>query len=160
MPAPTRATGGRWATLTSTAVRKRIALTLSPALAFLGLLLAPALPAEAAVSCNYSNNGSITVTVPVNGGTDTLFGEEFAGHYSGNTVVPSSTRVTSAGEEAQCLLKRAGYDPGGIDGVFGSHSQAAARAFQSDMNTIFGAGLSVDGGVGPHTWPWLRWWSQ
>jgi peptidoglycan hydrolase-like protein with peptidoglycan-binding domain len=83
----------------------------------------------------------------------------FAGHYSGVTQEPSTTQVTSAGLEAQCLLVRYGdYDPGPIDGVFGPRSQAATRAFQAEMNAAFAAGLSVDGMVGPQTWPWLRWY--
>ncbi|WP_424849350.1 peptidoglycan-binding domain-containing protein [Streptomyces sp. SAI-129] len=48
-----------------------------------------------------------------------------AGHYSGTTVQPSSASVTAAGKEAQCLLKYHGYDPGTVDGIFGSKSQAA-----------------------------------
>lgn len=151
---------GRWAARVAGAVRRRFALTLAPAVAVFGLMLTPAVPAHASVSCNYSDNPNITVTVSVSGGTATLFGEEFAGHYSGNTVSPSTTQDTSSGEEAQCLLIRAGYDPGPLDGVFGPRSQAAARAFQSDMNSLFGAQLAVDGIPGPHTWPWLRWWSQ
>jgi peptidoglycan hydrolase-like protein with peptidoglycan-binding domain len=55
--------------------------------------------------------------------------------------VPSTTQDTSAGEEVQCLLKRAGFDPGTVDGVFGPHSQAAARAFQTAMNNKYGAEL-------------------
>ena len=64
MPAATRTSAvGHWAALTSTAVRKRIALTLSPALALFSLLLAPAMPAQAA-TCAYSDNPTILVTVP------------------------------------------------------------------------------------------------
>src|SRR5437867_3169994 len=104
MPAATRTSAvGHWAALTSTAVRKRIALTLSPALALFSLLLAPAMPAQAA-TCAYSDNPTILVTVPTTlVGPLVLVGEEFAGHYSGNTAVPSKTRATSAGVEAQCL---------------------------------------------------------
>jgi hypothetical protein len=99
--------------------------------------------ASVLATCNYS----------------TRDGLGYAGHYSGVTQEPSRTQVTSAGVEAQCLLVRYGdYDPGPIDGVFGSRSQAATRAFQAEMNAAFGAGLSVDGMVGPNTWPWLRWY--
>jgi hypothetical protein len=86
-----------------------------------------------------------------------LSGFEYAGHYDGLTAVPSTTRSTSAGSEAQCLLVRDGYNPGPIDGIFGSQSRAATRAFQSDMNDHDSAGLSVDGLPGPQTWKWLRW---
>jgi hypothetical protein len=102
-----------------------------------------AVDAGVLATCNYS----------------TVNGQGFAGHYSGVTQEPSTTRVTSAGLEAQCLLVRYGdYDPGPIDGVFGPRSQAATRAFQAEMNAAFGAGLSVDGMVGSQTWPWLRWY--
>src|SRR5690348_13603555 len=154
MSVATPTIGGRWS-----GVRRGLALLLSPALAVLALLVVPAVPA-AAVGCSFSDHTGTNVTVSTPSGPATLFGQEFAGHYSGNTVVPSKTQVTSAGEEAQCLLNRAGYNTQGIDGVFGMHSQAAAHAFQSDMNAAFGAGLSTDGQVGPKTWPWLRWWSQ
>jgi hypothetical protein len=94
-------------------------------------------------------------------GNTTYVGRGYAGHYSGLTAVPSKTQVTSSGVEAQCLLARYGdYNPGGIDGVFGSNSQRAMKAFQTDMNDIFGAGLSEDGMPGPQSWKWLRFWEQ
>ncbi|MFF3202830.1 peptidoglycan-binding protein [Streptomyces sp. NPDC002962] len=52
--------------------------------------------------------------------------------------------------EAQCLLRRAGISPGGIDGMFGPLTQRAVKAFQTR------AGLAVDGTVGPLTWKALR----
>lgn len=52
--------------------------------------------------------------------------------------------------EAQCLLRRAGISPGGIDGMFGPLTQRAVKAFQKR------SGLDVDGMVGPHTWKALR----
>ena len=52
--------------------------------------------------------------------------------------------------EAQCLLRRAGFSPGGIDGDFGPLTLAAVKALQKH------AGLDVDGMVGPHTWKVLR----
>jgi hypothetical protein len=109
-----------------------------------------------AVSCSYSVNWSQYFLH--NG--DEFLGYAYAGHYGGLNVVPSTTQVTSAGEEAQCLLKKAGYDPGTIDGVFGSHSQAAMHQFQTDLNTYHGAGLATGPGQdlpGPNSWKWLRW---
>ena len=137
--------------------RRRIALAVSPLLAVLALMLAPAAPAEAAYSCHYTNNPNIRLTLPSVTGTQTIAGQEFAGHYGGNTVVPLTTGVSAAGIEAQCILLKAGFNPGTIDGVFGPNSQAAARAFQVHANNFFGAELAVDGLPGPHTWPWLRW---
>ncbi|MFF6982598.1 peptidoglycan-binding protein [Streptomyces sp. NPDC008343] len=52
--------------------------------------------------------------------------------------------------EAQCLLRRAGISPGGIDGIFGPLTEAAVRGAQQR------AGLVVDGIIGPHTWKALR----
>ena len=52
--------------------------------------------------------------------------------------------------EAQCLLRRAGISPGGIDGIFGPLTEAAVRRAQQR------AGLVVDGIVGPQTWKALR----
>lgn len=52
--------------------------------------------------------------------------------------------------EAQCLLRRAGISPGGIDGIFGPMTERAVKRMQQR------AGLVVDGIVGPHTWKALR----
>ncbi|MEU3980427.1 peptidoglycan-binding domain-containing protein [Streptomyces sp. NPDC026672] len=52
--------------------------------------------------------------------------------------------------EAQCLLRHRGFDPGGIDGVYGRNTTRAAKRFQEK------AGLPPDGIVGPHTWQALR----
>lgn len=146
---------GRWAALLSTAARRRLAaMIVSPTLAVLGVLAVPAVQAEA-YGCTYSfHNTQITVHDP--NGNFTLNGLEFAGHYSGETVVPLTNGVSASGIEAQCLLRRAGYNPGTIDGIFGPNSQAAARGLQSFVNNNFHAGVSVDGLPGPQTWPWIR----
>ncbi|MGW1725824.1 peptidoglycan-binding protein [Streptomyces sp. NPDC002306] len=52
--------------------------------------------------------------------------------------------------EAQCLLRRAGISPGGIDGMFGPLTQRAVKAMQKR------SGLVVDGMIGPRTWKALR----
>ena len=49
----------------------------------------------------------------------------------------------------QTALTRAGYEPGAIDGVFGSRTEAAVIAFQRVM------GLNQDGVVGSKTWEYL-----
>jgi peptidoglycan hydrolase-like protein with peptidoglycan-binding domain len=46
----------------------------------------------------------------------------------------------------QQLLSQAGYDPGGVDGVFGDGTLQAVRNFQNDQ------GLAADGIVGAATW--------
>ncbi|MFF3910791.1 peptidoglycan-binding protein [Streptomyces sp. NPDC001848] len=52
--------------------------------------------------------------------------------------------------EAQCLLRRAGFAPGGVDGVYGPLTERAVKDLQKR------AGLPADGIVGPHTWKALR----
>jgi peptidoglycan hydrolase-like protein with peptidoglycan-binding domain len=48
--------------------------------------------------------------------------------------------------ELQVALQETGNDPGPIDGVFGSQTEAAVKAFQAER------GITVDGIVGPITW--------
>jgi peptidoglycan hydrolase-like protein with peptidoglycan-binding domain len=48
--------------------------------------------------------------------------------------------------ELQVALQETGNDPGSIDGVFGSQTEAAVKAFQAER------GITVDGIVGPITW--------
>jgi len=151
---------GRWAAIASALARKRLALAVAPVLALFGVLAAPTLTVEAAFGCSYSDHTGTAVTANDPGGTFVLQGQEFAGHYSGNTVVPLTGGVSAAGIEAQCLLRQAGYSPGTIDGIFGPNSQAAARSLQSFVNNNFRAGISVDGLPGPQTWPWIRFLSQ
>ncbi|MFI5798809.1 peptidoglycan-binding protein [Streptomyces sp. NPDC051677] len=52
--------------------------------------------------------------------------------------------------EAQCLLRRAGISPGGIDGMFGPLTRRAVKAMQKR------SGLEDDGIIGPLTWKALR----
>jgi transcriptional regulator with XRE-family HTH domain len=52
--------------------------------------------------------------------------------------------------EAQCLLRYKGFDPGGVDGVYGPNTTRAVKRLQN------GAGLPPDGLVGPNTWQVLR----
>lgn len=52
----------------------------------------------------------------------------------------------SAVQTLQARLQALGFDPGPIDGVFGSMTDSAVRAFQRARN------LQADGIVGPQTW--------
>jgi hypothetical protein len=115
---------------------------------------APAAPATVAASCdNYRSDSSIAFTFK---GRE-FRGAAFFGYYSGNTVTPSGSQVTSSGLEAQCILWFTGFNPGAIDGVFGPNSRAAMADFQRFMNSHFASGLRVDGWPGPQSWKWLRW---
>ena len=58
-------------------------------------------------------------------------------------------KMGSTGEavrQLQQALKDLGYDPGAVDGQFGSKTEAAVKTFQRDRN------LPVDGIVGEVTW--------
>jgi transcriptional regulator with XRE-family HTH domain len=74
--------------------------------------------------------------------------------YAGNSRTDKATvAYGDAGPgvaEVQCLLRRAGVSPGGIDGMFGPLTRGAVVRFQKR------AGLIGDGIVGPHTWKALR----
>jgi peptidoglycan hydrolase-like protein with peptidoglycan-binding domain len=47
---------------------------------------------------------------------------------------------------AQSRLSLAGFDTGGVDGVFGPKTEAGVKALQK------ATGIAVDGIVGPETW--------
>ena len=66
--------------------------------------------------------------------------------------IPKPKHVVRKGDkggevtEIQSILSSLGYDCGAIDGVFGSRTLAAVKAFQQDH------GLTPDGVVGTNTW--------
>ncbi|HZK38380.1 MAG TPA: LysM peptidoglycan-binding domain-containing protein [Clostridia bacterium] len=65
------------------------------------------------------------------------------------TVQCPTLRIGSRGasvQQLQQLLRNEGYDPGPIDGIFGSRTQSAVMAFQRDTH------IAVDGIVGIQTW--------
>ena len=88
------------------------------------------------------------------------------GQAEGNTVVTAPTQTTTATTESkamtmntlrkgskgtqvkvlQFLLNEGGYNAGNTDGIFGTNTQTAVKAFQQ------AAGLSVDGIAGKNTW--------
>lgn len=52
----------------------------------------------------------------------------------------------------QRILVNKGYNPNGIDGIFGPGCEIAVKNFQSDNTDLDGKKLVVDGCVGPKTW--------
>ncbi|MFJ8546696.1 peptidoglycan-binding protein [Streptomyces sp. NPDC093586] len=134
-----------------TATRKRLSLMV--ATAALGTVLA--VPATA-VAAEQATDAAVSAQA-YSCNIKNVNGQKRAGYYSGNTTVPSSTKVTNAGIEAQCILKAMGYPTGTVDGVFGTNSKAAMRKFQGDVNKVYGRKvLDVDGLPGPKSWPYLR----
>jgi hypothetical protein len=67
---------------------------------------------------------------------------------TGTTARPTLRRGStgSAVRELQSALQRAGHNPGTVDGIFGSQTEAAVRSFQAAQS------LTVDGIVGAQTW--------
>jgi peptidoglycan hydrolase-like protein with peptidoglycan-binding domain len=100
---------------------------------------------------------SSTGSLPASGATPTYTCriQRTDGHwYAGNSRTQDAILAQGlAGPdvaEAQCLLRRAGFSPGGIDGVYGPLTERAVKDLQKR------AGLPPDGIVGPHTWGALR----
>ncbi|MGN9761674.1 peptidoglycan-binding protein [Streptomyces sp. SD31] len=77
-------------------------------------------------------------------------GRWYAGHSRTQDAVLGNGHAGPEVAEAQCLLRRAGISPGGIDGIFGPMTERAVKEAQKR------AGLVVDGVIGPHTWKALR----
>ncbi|MFI8193064.1 peptidoglycan-binding protein [Streptomyces sp. NPDC085946] len=77
-------------------------------------------------------------------------GRWYAGHSRTRNAVLAEGHAGPEVAEAQCLLRRAGFSPGVVDGIFGPLTRRAVRQAQQR------AGLVVDGIVGPHTWKALR----
>ncbi|MFC1418113.1 peptidoglycan-binding protein [Streptacidiphilus cavernicola] len=74
--------------------------------------------------------------------------------YAGNSsTVTDPLQVDMYGPkvaELQCLLQRAGFSPGGVDGNFGPLTETAVLQAQKALH------LDIDGQVGPKTWAALR----
>jgi transcriptional regulator with XRE-family HTH domain len=74
----------------------------------------------------------------------------YAGHSTTLTDTYHVGVTVEAVAEVQCLVRRHGFDPQGIDGSFGPNTRAAVQRFQRSR------GLAADGIVGPMTWRELR----
>ncbi len=71
--------------------------------------------------------------------------------FSGSSDKYNLLRVSGvSGTDVQKALKRAGYDPGPVDGRLGKKTKSAIKAFQK------GQGLTADGIIGEKTWSALR----
>ncbi|MCX5264510.1 peptidoglycan-binding protein [Streptomyces sp. NBC_00199] len=79
-----------------------------------------------------------------------LDGRLYAGHSTTLTDQYGVGATVEAVAEVQCLVRRHGFDPKGIDGSFGPNTRAAVQEFQRSH------GLDADGIVGPMTWRELR----
>jgi putative peptidoglycan binding protein/helix-turn-helix protein len=74
----------------------------------------------------------------------------YAGHSRTRNTLVGHGHAGPQVTEAQCLLRRAGVDPGKIDGIFGPLTQRAVRQVQRQ------AEVPADGIIGVHTWKILR----
>ncbi|WP_405772751.1 peptidoglycan-binding protein [Streptomyces sp. NBC_01538] len=77
-------------------------------------------------------------------------GRWYAGLSRTTDILLSNTHVGLEVAEAQCLLDRAGTEPGEIDGVFGPKTWRAVERMQEQ------SGLVVNGVIDPPTWQALR----
>ncbi|GGT61296.1 hypothetical protein GCM10010243_45020 [Streptomyces matensis] len=77
-------------------------------------------------------------------------GRWYAGLSRTSDILLSNTQVGLEVAEAQCLLRRAGAEPGDVDGVFGPKTRRAVERMQRQH------GLIVNGVVDPPTWQALR----
>lgn len=69
-------------------------------------------------------------------------------HKSSDTEISVLSKIGSRGDEVRKIqkkLKELGYYTGSVDGIFGSNTQKAVKAFQRNC------GLTVDGIAGPKT---------
>ncbi|MBP5859242.1 peptidoglycan-binding protein [Streptomyces scabiei] len=74
----------------------------------------------------------------------------YAGHSTTLADEYGVGTTVEAVAEVQCLVKKHGFDPKGIDASFGPNTKAAVQRFQRSR------GLEDDGIVGPMTWRELR----
>lgn len=77
-------------------------------------------------------------------------GRWYAGHSRTLDAILANGHSGQKVVEAQCLLRRAGFSPGDIDGIYGPLTERAVKRLQKK------ADLVVDGIIGPHTWGVLR----
>ncbi len=108
-----------------------------------------------ALGLEHSNEGGALMFPHYNGPQRFLAADDVAGIQAiyGVRVPDPTLRRGSRSDAVRRLqqgLSNLGFDPGPIDGIFGSGTEAAVRAFQSAR------GLKVDGIVGAQTWAALH----
>jgi transcriptional regulator with XRE-family HTH domain len=79
-----------------------------------------------------------------------VHGQWYAGNSRTRDAILGQGQAGADVAEVQCLLRRAGFSPGVVDGIYGPRTEAAVKDLQHR------AGLPPDGIVGPHTWKVLR----
>ncbi|TDU02140.1 helix-turn-helix protein [Streptomyces sp. 846.5] len=77
-------------------------------------------------------------------------GKWYAGNATTSSDVVMDGMANAEVAEVQCLLQRAGFSPGGVDGMFGPMTLRALLKEQQIRH------LDIDGQVGPQTWAALR----
>ncbi|MDQ1031749.1 transcriptional regulator with XRE-family HTH domain [Streptomyces umbrinus] len=102
--------------------------------------------AGSSVSASPSPSGPRTYACEV----ERIDGRWYAGNSRTRDAVLAEGLAGPEVAEAQCLLRRAGFAPGVVDGIFGPHTKSAVEQLQKQ------AGLVVDGIIGRHTWGALR----
>jgi murein L,D-transpeptidase YcbB/YkuD len=102
--------------------------------------------ATSSVSPSPSPSGPRTYACEV----ERIDGRWYAGNSRTRDAVLAEGLAGPEVAEAQCLLRRAGFAPGVVDGIFGPHTKSAVEQLQKR------AGLVVDGIIGRHTWGALR----
>ena len=71
-----------------------------------------------------------------------VFNHKSSANWVGDGLANSSKRVF----DIQLALRSAGYNPGTVDGYWGTNTKNAVKSMQSNE------GMVVDGNVGPKTW--------
>lgn len=74
----------------------------------------------------------------------------YAGYSTTQRTVVAYGQMSPEVVEVQCLLRRAGFSPGTVDGIYGPMTLRAVKRFQAAED------LTADGVIGPISWRALR----
>lgn len=103
-----------------------------------------------AVSASASASASLRSAPTYTCRVERIDGRWYAGNSRTQDLVLAYGQAGPDVAEVQCLLRRAGFSPGDLDGIYGPLTERAVKRVQKR------AGLVVDGIIGPHTWKALR----